>query len=102
MKSKSGNRAIDTFIKKIKTFKKKGINEQTEQAESTLKTMESDLKNSVGLQQEVQKLKDALKIKKNELEAELKKLKKDNQEIKKTRKKDKKAANDLKAGKKKK
>ena len=102
MKSKSSNKAIDTFIKKMKTFKKKGINELAEQTQAIVKKMESGLDNSVGLEKEIQKLKDDLKIKKNDLKTELQKLKKDFKEFRKAQKNDKKTAKNLKPGKKKK
>jgi hypothetical protein len=68
MKTKSIDRAIASFTNKIKTVKKKGLNEHAGQAKTILQTMEADLKTSIILQKEVHELKDSLKIKKKELD----------------------------------
>ncbi len=91
MKNKSIENKLNAIINLIKSINKKKGNTQTGQTQVKLQSLESDLKATVGLQKDVQNLKDALKTRKKELKAGVKKLKKGSQEIKKAQKKDKKA-----------
>jgi hypothetical protein len=100
MKNKSIDNKIKVFINLIKSIKKRIENMQTGQTKAALQTMESDLKATIGLQKEIQQLKDTLKIRKKEVLTGVRKLKDDSKEIKKAQKKDKKDLKRIKAEKK--
>jgi hypothetical protein len=97
MKNKSIDNKIKTFTKLIKSLNKKYESELGGQTKVTLQVLVSDLESTISLQTELQKLKETMKIRKAELIAGIKKLKKGSKEIEKARKKDKKAAKAVKA-----
>jgi DNA repair exonuclease SbcCD ATPase subunit len=100
MKNKSIKNKLKTFTSLIKSFKNKKGNEKAGTAQAKLQVMESDLKATSGLHQEVKSLKNNLKTTKKELTAGVRNLKKDSKELKKAHKEDKKTLKTVKVEKK--
>jgi DNA repair ATPase RecN len=83
MNTKNSDKWINLLTKRIQSLTRKGNNGQTEQFVEKVNTLQSDLKAVMGLQKEIEELKDILKTKKKELAVGVAKLEKGRKKIKK-------------------
>jgi hypothetical protein len=79
MKSKSITSKIEAFVSKFESLKKKSSRGKTA---ARIKSIETDLKTTLGLQQKIQELKDMLKSSKRELKARIKLLDRSGKDLK--------------------
>jgi hypothetical protein len=93
MKNKTISSKIETLSNRIKSIKSKAENAKNLNESGTFKSLESDLEATIVLKNEVQKLKDLLKTKTQELEVRIAKLKKGSKAARKTLKKENKTIN---------
>jgi hypothetical protein len=92
MKKKTINSKIEALNLRINSIKSKAENAKFLKESGVFQTLESDLEAAINLKKEVQKLKDLLKAKTQELEEGIAKLKKGSKDAGKTLKKEKKPA----------
>ena len=90
MKNKTINAKIEALSNRIKSIRSKAENAKNLKESGIFQTLESDLEATIVLQNDVQKLKDLLKTKTQELEDGITKLKKGSKTARKTLKKEKK------------